>query len=432
MHGTKITRMAIMTSVLLRAGGLAAAEDGQRVRLAVTDAQGEATGNGMQVERETLSVGDHCQTAIWQAGELHVGTVQNMVIGGGQGDHFTHWRRRDGETSWRKHTYFPDHSPSMARILPLADGAALVLYTDRRVNTNRRVFLQRVENGESRQLFDFADGGMGLLNAQMEWLADGRLFVLIPNRVGVDTRRFIVEVGSGAHESLAGIRMPGSGGRIYGILRDGSRLIVPHSIIHKLEILAVNLDDHSHSLHEVDAFTSIAGEPPRETRIFKLADTNQYALVYLRPAAFSDRTGKQGPPTGLVGELVVNVVDAKSCRSVRRTVIAGFQAEAAATHNLGAAQTGPREFVLAHSEVERIHQRHLTGENKNYVGGFISRWRIDANGVPHLLERCQVPPFYGTEMTADEAGNAYLVCRQAGDGDPLHLYTIRPAAAPRR
>jgi hypothetical protein len=87
-------------------------------------------------------------------------------------------------------------------------------------------------------------------------------------------------------------------------------------------------------------------------------------------------------------------------------------------------QTGPREFVLAHAEVDRIHQRHLTGENKNSVGGFITRWRIGPDGSPELLERCAVPPFYGTRMVADDAGGARLVCRQSGEGDPLQLFTI--------
>jgi hypothetical protein len=58
------------------------------------------------------------------------------------------------------------------------------------------------------------------------------------------------------------------------------------------------------------------------------------------------------------------------------------------------------------------------------VGGFITRWRIGPDGSPELLERCVVPPFYGTRMAADDAGGARLVCRQSGEGDPLQLFTI--------
>lgn len=393
--------------------------------LPVTDALGAATETGMRVLRETISRGDHCQTVAWRSGELVVGTIQNMVIGAGYGDQFTLWRRRDGESAWRSDRYFPDHSPSMAEILPLDDGSTLVLYTDRRDERRRRVFLHRVGPGDARQLFDFAADTTGVLNPQLVKLDDRRVLVLIPDRnSGVDTRRFLVDLDAGTHERLPDIPMPAPGGRLFEMLRDGDRLIVPHSMIHRLDILTIDLPTGSHSLHQVDSFTSVCGEPPRSTCIFKLEDSGQYALVYLRPAAFSDRVGKRGPPTGLLGEIVLNVVDAQTLTSVRQTVIAGFRAEAAATHNMAAVQTGPREFVLAHAEVDRIHQRHLTGENKNYVGGFITRWRIGSDGSPELLERCAVPPFYGTRMAADDAGGARLICRQAGEGDPLQLFTI--------
>lgn len=391
----------------------------------VTDALGAATTTGMRVLRETISREDHCQTVAWRSGELILGTIQNMVIGAGHGDQFTLWRRRDGEPEWRTERHFPDHSPSMADVLPLDDGSTLVLYTDRRNEPRRRVFLHHVGEGGVRQLFDFATDSQGVLNPQLTRLDDRRVLVLIPDRnAGVDTRRFLVDLDAGTHERLPDIPMPARGGRLYETLRDGNRLIVPHSMIHRLDILAIDLPTGDHSLHEVDAFTSVSGEPPRGTCIFKLQDSGQYALVYLRPAAFSDRVGKQGPPTGLLGEIVLNVVDARTLASVRRTVIAGFRAEAAATHNMAAVQTGPREFVLAHAEVDRIHQRHLTGEHKNYVGGFITRWRIGPDGSPELLERCELPPFYGTRMVADDAGGARLVCRQSGEGDPLQLFTI--------
>ena len=379
-----------------------------------------------RVTRELLGEGIHAQTAAWIDGELHITTVENMVTGAGQGENFTHWRRRDGRTVWIKQALFPAHHPGMPEFLVL-DGAVLILYVDRQDEQNRRVWLQRVVDGEVVPLFDFADGTRGVLNPAMDLLPDGTLLVLVPNRVGRETRRFIIDPVTGDAQRLDDITMPARGARIFDRLIVGNRLLAPVSVIEELLLLEIDLTDHSYRLHRrLDAFDSIAREPPRNTGIVALPDGEPLALVYLRPAAFSDRTGRRGPATGLIGEIVVNVIETNAFRSLRNTVIAGHTAETAATHNMAIAQTGPRTFLLAHSEVDRIHQRHLTGEHKNYVGGYITHWRIGEDGTPERLSRQDIHPFYGTRMVPDGAGGAHLVCAAARDGEPLHYYRIEP------
>ena len=149
----------------------------------------------------------------------------------------------------------------------------------------------------------------------------------------------------------------------------------------------------------------------------------------MRPAAFSDRAGRRGPATGLLGEIIVNVVDAKTLESVRKTVIAGFRAKAAATHNIDAVQTGPREFLLAHTEVDRIQQRHLTGAYENYVGGFLTRWVIDQRGQAVQRAEHRLPPMFSTRLALLSDGNTALIANQAHPGNPLFLYQIAPIAS---
>ena len=377
----------------------------------------------MEVTSEKLGDGVFAQSAVWHQGSLHLTTVENMRFGHGQGENFTHWRREDGGKRWHKQPLFAEHNPGMTSMMPCGADSHLFLYVDRKDESNRSVHLARVDGGRERSLFQFRDG-RGVLNPQMDMLADGRLHLLIPDRTGLQVRRFLVDAQTGDSERLPDVVMPRAGARIYGRLVDGNRLIVPVSVIHEMLMLVIDLTDHRAVLHSIDTFTSASGEPPRMTTVFRLADSDRYALVYLRPAAFSDRGGRRGPATGLLGEIVVNVVDAKTFESIRQTVIAGFDARAAATHNLDAAQTGPREFLLAHTEVDRIHQRHLTGAYENYGGGFLTRWSVDGEGRPERKAEHRLPPYFSTRLAIGPEGRASLVCNEARPGDPLYLYHI--------
>ena len=377
----------------------------------------------VEMPPELLGENVFAHTAMWHNQELHLTTVENMRFGHGQGENLTHWRRRDGETEWHKQALFPEHNPGMTVMLPLAEGAVLFLYVDRRDERERAVYLTRVEAGQQHRLFEFR-GGSGVLNPQMDLVNSETLHLLLPDRTDTLVRRFLVNIETGDSERLPDVEMPRGGARIYERLVHGNRLVVPVSVVNEMLMLVIDLEDHSYTTHSVDRFESVAGEPPRMTSIFHLPDLGQYALVYMRPAPFSDRPGRQGPATGLLGELVCNVVDAETLESVRATVIAGFEAEAAATHNIEAVQTGPREFLLAHTEVDRIHQRHLDGQYVNYVGGFLTLWRIAPDGLPEQRAKVEVPPFFCTRLTAVSDDGAVLVANEAVPGDPLHLHRI--------
>jgi hypothetical protein len=251
---------------------------------------------------------------------------------------------------------------------------------------------------------------------------------MIPDRHSLEVRRLIVDPASGENERLPDISMPRKGARIYGSLVDSNRLLAPVSANNELHLLVIDLDDQSHSLHRIDHFTSKGGEPPRMQSIFQLPGKDRYAVVYMRPAEFSDRFGRKGRKTGLLGEIVVNTIEKQGddYHSVRNTVIAGFKAQAAATHNMAVTQIAPDQFLLAHTEVDRIHERHLSGKYENYVGGFVTQWRIDDEGRPHRLGMAELPPFFSTRLeTMPGERTAVLLCNLAQEGDPMMLFRIQ-------
>lgn len=363
--------------------------------------------------------------SLLQGNEMSFYTLSNIRFGHGQGENFTLWRRRAGSSDWeRSPVPLPEgHMPGMISNLRLDDETTLYLYVDRR--GAEHLYLQRVDgDGAMQTLFDLPKGGefKRFLNPHMDRMLDGRIHVLLPDRNDVVVRRLIVDPVTGAHERLPDIRMPRTGARIYDRLMVGTRLFIPVSVIDEMFMLAVDLDDHSIEMHSIDQFSSPSGEPPRNTSIFRLQATDEIAVFYLRPASFSDRPGRHGPRTGLVGEHVCTVVCAETFKVKNSTVIAGFEAEAAATHNYDVAQVDKREFLFAHTEVDRIHQRHLTGDYENYVGSFLTHWKIDESGTPVEMGRRRLPFISFFTLAASVDGNAILLCNEARQDDPLFMY----------
>lgn len=267
----------------------------------------------------------------------------------------------------------------MISTLRLDNETTLYLYVDRR--GTEHLYLQLLDDdGVLRTVFDLPRGGEfnRFLNPHMDRMPDGRIHLLLPDRADTVVRRFIVDPVTGDHERLSDIGMPREGARIYDRILLGTRLIVPVSVVDELLLLVVNLNDQSVASYSLDRFSSPSEEPPRNTSVFHLKIANELVLFYMRPASFSDRPGRHGPPTGLVGEHVCMVVCAETYAVKRNTVIAGFEARAASTHNYDVARTSEREFLFAHTEVDRIHQRHLTGAYENYVGSFLTHMQTNA------------------------------------------------------
>ncbi len=346
--------------------------------------------------------------------------IENIRHGHGYGENFTLWRRDLGENAWEKRPLFPEHQPGMSSLLPLDDSDLLFMYVNRVEEENRRVHLVRVEEDTEIPLFELGQeresGNPGVLNPRMDLMSDGNLHLLIPDRTDRFVRRFIVDPETGQEQRLSDIETPRVGARIYGRLMENDRLLVPLAVVNELLLLVIDLTDHSYEVHSLDTFTSKSNEPPRSISMYRLENPDQYLVSYFRPAAFSDRSGRQGERTGLVGEVVLRVLETDSFETVESTVIAGFTPEKASTHNVPRTQVGPRDFLFAFTTVDRIHVRHLTGRYENYTGASMSRWHIRADGTPEIIFEEDLSPFYSASLQTMDDGKILFTYKDATSG----------------
>lgn len=97
-------------------------------------------------------------------------------------------------------------------------------------------------------------------------------------------------------ERLPNINLPTSGARLYDLLYDEGRIIVPIAIAQQLHLGIIDTEKLTIDIRLLDSFTSPDRMPPRSINIFKYENLGVYVIVYLRPASFSNR-----PRTGLLG-----------------------------------------------------------------------------------------------------------------------------------
>ncbi len=376
----------------------------------------DASVDGLQMaQREVLGDGLYGRVHVYRDTQYFF-SVENMRHGAGQGENFTLWERSSGETPWKKRALFREHHPGMVSMLPLGDGELVFLYVDRKDERNRAVHLVRVAD-QVTPLWTFQDN-QGVLNPVMDALSDGTLHILIPDRTGRLVRRFLVDPATGEQRRLPDIETPRSGARIYDRLIESDRLLVPLAVVHELLLMVIDLNDHGVTMHSLDRFTSNSGEPPRNMSFARMDDPDLYSMVYLRPAEFSDRAGRQGPRTGLVGEVVLSTLDPDSLETVGSTVIAGFSPQQASTHNFATARAGAGDILLAFTTVDRIHVRHLTARYENYTGAALTRWRVQADGTATRVAELEMKPFYSANMAPLDTREVLFSYNEARPGAP--------------
>ncbi len=397
-----------------------------RLRVRRTDAPLPGTLSAEPVYRfaseheEHLFIGEVLPTA----DRLLFTTTENIRPGHGDGENFAIWEKTDGQAPVRQYdNLLGTQNPGMVTLLEHSNGELHALYVDRQDPGQPKVNLIVLRDGVAVNLFHFDHTDGNVLNPVMTEMPDGRIFILIPDRDPGHpvVRRFVVDLDPVQDHRLPDMPMPSYGARIWGMHQEGNRLIVPIGLVERLVIAVIDYSDFSYQLHTVDSFPSKSSEPPRNIAIFPLENPAQIVLGYLRPAPFSDRHGVEGPATGLLGSLVLHTVDAVTFESVALETIAGFHAERAATHNFAYAQIGPRDILLAHTEVDRIHQRHLTGEYANYVGGFLSAWRLDAQGLATQRAQTEIEPNWFGRFVKDVNGQWLFIYNVAEPGDALKI-----------
>lgn len=185
-----------------------------------------------------------------------------------------------------------------------------------------------------------------------------------------------------AVERLPNISLPTSGARLYDLIYDEGRIIVPIAISGQLHLGVIDTETLTISTQLLDKFTSPDRMPPRSINIFKYEGLGLYVIVYLKPAAFSNR-----PRTGLVGQVVVKTLDAADFKELSTTVIAGFNGHEAVTHYMKSEKLNEEMFVVAYTCVDEIHHFHLTGVHDRYVSSHLAVCQVDPSGNVQLIAK---------------------------------------------
>ncbi len=379
------------------------------------------TGPLEPVGRERVATGLYSSGLAIHGEDLLFTTVTHMAHGHGQGHNLMIWRRPlDGEL-WRTLPVRPERKPAMLSVVPLEHrpGETLLAYVDRQDEDDRVVYLERlIDDNELVSILDYSED-RGVLNPLVAPVPeDDAAYLFIPDR-GADwrVRWFRIGLDDDSVERLEDIPMPVRGARLFGHHRDGDRLVLPVGLAQELHVLDIDLDTGTYELIQVDTADSPDQQPCRSVSVHPFPEQNLYLLTYLRPAEFSDR-----PRTGLVGEVVANALCMDSLESIERTVIGGYRAEEAATHQIASAKVAEDAFVTAYTTVDRVHQRHLTAEFVNYVSSHVDRWRLESDGSVTAQTQHEMDPFWRVNLAMDEQdGMLYMLAADTIDVFPVWL-----------
>ncbi|MFW5802329.1 MAG: hypothetical protein ACOCWJ_00285 [Verrucomicrobiota bacterium] len=359
---------------------------------------------------------------------LSFATVTDMVHGAGQGHNLMLWQKPQGADLWQINTVRPERKPTMISILPLEHraGETLIVYVDRQhdeVDKDRRVvYVDRLKGTEQiEEVFSYSDNKYGVLNPVCVLVPERDIaYLFIPDRgKNWRVRWFRIDLETDSVKRLEDIPMPAKGARLFEYHRDGNRLILPVGLEQQLHLLEIDLAEETHNRVQIDEAESPDNQPCRAVDIFPFEEKGMFLLTYLRPTSFSRR-----PRTGLLGEFVAHTVDAKTLESVSETVIGGYSAEKAATHQVATVKAGDNAFVSGYTTVDKIHQRHLTGKYKNFVAGHLDLWKIEDDGRATRLAGRERSPFWRIDLAFDPGEKKiYMLWAETQKTFPLWLET---------
>lgn len=394
------------------------------VGAATVNAEQSDTSSGIldPLDKERLGTKIHCvmgRNFHATDDSLYLGTITHMAYGSGQGHNLLFWRRPLEGGTWTLTPIRPERMPGMISVLPREGrhGETLFLYVDRQDEAERVVYLERfTEEHGLEEVFEYSNGA-GVLNPVAIPAPDTpALHVLIPDRTDTYIRWFVIDRDTNEAERLDDIPMPRTGARLYDYHVEGARLILPTAVSRELHLLVIDLETAEYEMKHLDTAESPDNQPPRNMTIHPFHEQGLYVITYLRPTSFSDR-----PRTGLVGEVVAHAVCMERLTSVEHTVIGGFNAEGAATHHINSAKISEDAFVMAHTTVDEVHQRHVTGEYENFVSGHVNRWRLTPDGGITAQAENDMEPFEHPGLVAPGDGMLYMVYNTATEESPKWL-----------
>ncbi len=314
----------------------------------------------------------------YQDNRLHMLLTANVAPATGTGQGLFYWTRlHNGD--WEKHEFLHDRTVGMANIVMdnTVTDDLFFIYNDRTVDNDRYAYMVRFDGSDIRQVFSLSQKLDGqVLNPQAVSSEDGFIHIFVPDRTGTKVRWYHFNIETEEVMRLNDITMPVRGGRMYDLVYQNGQILAPISVEGRLYLGILDTDKLTAKFELLDSFSSPDRMPARAMNIYIYENLGLYLITYLRPASFSNR-----PFTGLLGEVVANAVDMSTYKSVKKTVIGGFNKHTAATHYLKSEQLNDRMFVTAYTAVDQVHQFHLTEEHTKYVSSHVDVWELDSTGA---------------------------------------------------
>ncbi|HHX02002.1 MAG TPA: hypothetical protein GX739_04940 [Firmicutes bacterium] len=319
-------------------------------------------------------------------GRLHMLLTTNVTPATGTGQGLQYWTKHLDSDNWEKYEFLPDRIIGMANIVsdPTYTDDLFFIFNDRTNESFRYAIMERFDGASMRRVFELDQSEGQVLNPQAISSQDGYIHIFVPDRTssGRDgIKWWRMNITTEELERLQDISLPTSGARLYDLIYDEGRIIVPIAIAQQLHLGIIDTEKLTITTQLLDKFTSPDRMPPRSINIFKYEHLGMYLLVYLRPTAFSNR-----PRTGLVGEVVVKVLDA-DFKDLSTTVIGGFNTHEAVTHYMKSEKLNDRMFAVAFTNVDEIHHFHLTGVHDRYVTSHLTVWEINESGKIRLVAK---------------------------------------------
>lgn len=314
----------------------------------------------------------------YEQGYLHMLLTTNVAPASGTGQGLYYWvKTLNGE--WEKHEFLLDRTVGMANIVTdhTITNDLFFIYNDRTIENDRYAYMVRFDGSDIKQVFSLSQKLDGqVLNPQAISSEDGYIHIFVPDRTDTKVRWYRFDIDSEEVVRLDDITMPVRGARMYDLALYNGIILAPIGVQGRLYLGFVDTENLSADFQLLDSFSSPDRMPARAMNIHIYENLGLYLITYLRPASFSNR-----PYTGLLGEVVANVVDIKSEQSINKVVIGGYTAQSAATHYLKSEQLNDNMFATAYTAVDQVHQFHLTEEHTRYVSSHLDVWQINEAGV---------------------------------------------------
>lgn len=366
-----------------------------------------------QQSKEILGLGlaSSSRGFYYRNGKLYALLSRNINPATGAGVGLEYWEKSVGAGGWRQFR-FPELEGRLFSMYDLVftknKNILYFIYNERTEEPRRGVLIDRFDGMVRQPLFEFDDEEL-VLNPVGVVDSRDQLHVFVPSRGNPSFIRWFTINPTTRETVRVDLSLPGRGTRLYGygIYQEGDQVLLAAGEVGAVHLLEIDLRHRSAIVHTVDQFNHT--EAARMFSIMVFPEMDIILLTYLRPASFSDR-----PRTGIVGEVVANLIDRATLQSRAIAPLGEFSAQNAATHYTHAVKIAPDMFAVIYTTVREIHLWSKTGVHGNYNLSYLCWYRLSGSSSNPTLQKVDqqvLPAYWGSSLAwIDTERTLVLTC----------------------